>query len=888
MRGIPFLMVLPTALLFLVGAALAAEATRPAGGEVLYNGIVLPQEWPPKLEAAPADPVTPYYLVSPPKRIPIDVGRQLFVDEFLIESTTLARTCHQAEYYPGNPVLESGAYSGGMWHDPADGRIKFWQGGRLTYSEDGIHWQGGETVLRDKMHSSAIWINPDATDPNKRYVAIYSVTFDPPGHCHYWYNYSADGVHWGERRDTHGDCGDRSSAFYNPFRKVWVYSIRHGWVGPRSRRYWEMRDLDAGPYWSNNAVHAPVNYAPYWIGADSADIRRPEVVDTEWSVRGFGLSPRPGVECQLYNLDCLAYESVMLGLFTVWRGQPAGRQKPNDVCVGYSRDGWSWSRPDRRTLYPMHGSFTENGDFRNTQSICGGCLVMGDRLFLYTGRPGTRLGVLRRDGFVSMDAGGDGGELVTRPVTFSGKRMFVNVEAPQGELRVAVLDEAGQTIPGFGRDDCQPIRANKTLQPVSWRGGNDLSALAGKPVRFRFELTNGKLYAFWVSPDSSGASKGFSGAGGPGFTAATDTVGGANYEKVTPSPAAGTAPTPRLWPLEGTYTGGVTIRVEVPLYTAVEGSAIRYTTDGSDPTDKSPLYEKPFTLRQAGKATVKARVFKASLAPSAVTEGSFQVKEDAKAPHCFDAGPKGDLPGGTKDVTVQVRTGESAVCRYATEPDVPFEQMIGRLKAEGRSMTEAVADLPGGTLHTAVIDGLSDGDTRRFYFKARDVYGNTTEKDVEIAVTVNPDKPLPFEWRMEAEAGKLDAPMRVGTQIDAIEGKYITSDAKDEGAATYRFSVPRDGKYVVWVRALGRKSEDSFYVSVDGNEDIFDLLEEEPPQKPDWQRCVVNGRDAQHPFALNPRIFNLNAGEHTLLIRGREPAGMIDWIIVTNDLEARK
>ena len=44
-------------------------------------------------------------------------------------------------------------------------------------------------------------------------------------------------------------------------------------------------------------------------------------------------------------------------------------------------------------------------------------------------------------------------------------------------------------------------------------------------VRFRFHLRNGELYAFWVSPEASGASHGYVAAGGPGFTGMTDTVG---------------------------------------------------------------------------------------------------------------------------------------------------------------------------------------------------------------------------------------------------------------------------------------------------------------------------------------------------------------------------
>ena len=67
--------------------------------------------------------------------------------------------------------------------------------------------------------------------------------------------------------------------------------------------------------------------------------------------------------------------------------------------------------------------------------------------------------------------------------------------------------------------------ADSTLRQMVWQGADDLSALAGKPVRFRFHLKNGALYAFWVSPDQSGASHGYVAAGGPGFNGPTDTVG---------------------------------------------------------------------------------------------------------------------------------------------------------------------------------------------------------------------------------------------------------------------------------------------------------------------------------------------------------------------------
>jgi len=116
-----------------------------------------------------------------------------------------------------------------------------------------------------------------------------------------------------------------------------------------------------------------------------------------------------------------------------------------------------------------------------------------------------------------MDAGKAGGTLTTRCVRFTGKYLFVNVDADAGEFRAELLDESGQVIAPFSRDNCVPISVDKTLQLVRWKDASDLSAVAGKPVKFRFYLTNGQLYAFWVSQDQSGASHGYVAAGGPGL-----------------------------------------------------------------------------------------------------------------------------------------------------------------------------------------------------------------------------------------------------------------------------------------------------------------------------------------------------------------------------------
>jgi hypothetical protein len=135
------------------------------------------------------------------------------------------------------------------------------------------------------------------------------------------------------------------------------------------------------------------------------------------------------------------------------------------------------------------------------------------------------LAKLRRDGFASMAASADGGALTTMPVIFSGKFPFVNVTTPDGELRAELLTPEGQVIAPFSVENSEPVKTDSTKIRLQWKGASDLSALAGKPVKFRFHLRSGQLYSFWVSAQESGASGGYVAAGGPGFDGPTDTTG---------------------------------------------------------------------------------------------------------------------------------------------------------------------------------------------------------------------------------------------------------------------------------------------------------------------------------------------------------------------------
>jgi hypothetical protein len=538
-----------------IGSSLRTREIVAAGARpTLYNGIELTDPWPPRLRSLPDVPVTPPYLIDPPVVIPIDLGRQLFVDDFLIERSSLVRTFHRAEYQAGNPVMTPSkpweirdpyadrtkthpnpsamVFSDGVFFDPKDRIFKMWYMGGYqentcyATSADGIHWEkpvldvvkGTNIVTNGHRDSSTVWIDQQEPDPGRRYKMA-------SWHDNYLEQFvSADGIHW-RKTGNSGRTGDRTTFFYNPFRKVWVFSLRSA-HDPRHRLYWETPDFVDGAHWTDGQP-------AIWVGADKADPRRRDY----------------NIPTELYNLDCVAYESIVLGLFTIFRGERPQREKPNDVCVGYSRDGFHWARPDRDAFMGVSETFGD-WNWANVQSAGGCCLVVDDKLYFYVsgrhGLPGTSLpdvcstglATLRRDGFVSMDhpgnarierIGGPGGlppgTLVTRPVRFSGKHLFVNLNAPAGELRVEMLDEAGKPIAPFTAASCVPVHADSTCARVTWTTAQDLAALANRPMRFKFHVTNGSLYAFWVSPDTTGASHGYVAAGGPGFTGPTDTIG---------------------------------------------------------------------------------------------------------------------------------------------------------------------------------------------------------------------------------------------------------------------------------------------------------------------------------------------------------------------------
>ncbi len=523
----------------------------PIDPTALYNGIKLPSQWPPQRNYASEirTGMTPFYLADKPSGLRINVGRQLFVDNFLIASTTLKRTFHYPEYHSANPVLvpdqpweKQGAkggfaapFSDGVWYDELEGKFKMWyMAGGGTYatsgagitcyaeSNDGISWikpslnvVSGTNIVRkgSVRDASTVWIDKQETNASARYK-MFEVS-GGAGKWAYHYLTSSDGKAWRDNATPSGKVADRSTVYKNPFRNVWVWSMRHNVrvqssdpYTVRGRDYMEHKDPVAG----NKAAKADLKY--FWFGPWPNEQKHPFYKNNDGS---------PGI----YNQDAIPYESIMLGLFSVWQGPENdvcardGVIKRNQIMLGYSRDGYSWYREDMNPFLAVDENTTAWNN-ANLQSALGSPIIVNDKLYFYlSGRRlvdgseivTTGLATLRRDGFASMSGSG---ELMTEPFCFEGEYLFVNVNA-RGKLYVEVLDKDGKAISGYSKDDCVPVQADNTRQAVSWKNKKSIAELKDTVIRLRFHLTDGDLYSFWISDKATGESRGYTAGGGPGL-----------------------------------------------------------------------------------------------------------------------------------------------------------------------------------------------------------------------------------------------------------------------------------------------------------------------------------------------------------------------------------
>jgi hypothetical protein len=108
---------------------------------------------------------------------------------------------------------------------------------------------------------------------------------------------------------------------------------------------------------------------------------------------------------------------------------------------------------------------------------------------------------LRTDGFASLEAPFAGGSAVTKPLAFTGNQLVLNyATSAAGSVRVELLDETGQPLPGFGEAECDELVGDEIAWTVTWRGDSDLGSHVGRSIRLRFLLKDANVFSYRFLP----------------------------------------------------------------------------------------------------------------------------------------------------------------------------------------------------------------------------------------------------------------------------------------------------------------------------------------------------------------------------------------------------
>ena len=227
----------------------------------------------------------------------------------------------------------------------------------------------------------------------------------------------------------------------------------------------------------------------------------------------------------VYNMEIFRYESLYIGIPALFYNTGPIPKASTDgffaLQLACSRDLKNWKRLGGRGFF-LGPSRLDSGAYdRGTLLSPSNAVVRNDELWFYYYGSKYRassdyarnsgsvrdpvskerllvdagaicLAVLRRDGFISLDADKQAGEIQTKTFKLSGTKLFVNVDAPKGELRVEMLDGTGKILAVS-----KPMQGDLLRGEVKWQKGN-IADLKGNSASLRFTLRNGQFYSYWL------------------------------------------------------------------------------------------------------------------------------------------------------------------------------------------------------------------------------------------------------------------------------------------------------------------------------------------------------------------------------------------------------
>ena len=162
-----------------------------------------------------------------------------------------------------------------------------------------------------------------------------------------------------------------------------------------------------------------------------------------------------------------------------------------DILLTSARGGSNFKRTFLEAFIRL-GPDLRNWTSRANYAARGIVQVTKDELMFFV-RPNSeyrtahiRRYAIRPDGFVSVYGPYDGGELITKPLTFAGEHLNINfATSAGGSVRVEVQSPAGKAVQGLTLADCVEMIGDRFEGSVRWKSESKLGQLAGQPIRLR-------------------------------------------------------------------------------------------------------------------------------------------------------------------------------------------------------------------------------------------------------------------------------------------------------------------------------------------------------------------------------------------------------------------
>jgi len=440
--------------------------------------------------------------------------RVLFLDDIGIERLNgLTRKLHQpakrgAVLRSDHPEQVLQIRTAPIW-DPDLGRYRLWVLGlenHLWESRDGLHWSPGP---RPNLRTDMVVYDPHDPDPARRYKAPV---------LNEGFAVSPDGVQWTKLDLPKVESSDEGNFSFDATDRLFIHTVKRRGPNGRSLAIATSRNFRT---WQDLGVVFHADDEDQKRGRAAIEARAADATLHQTRYRD-----PAAYNVDVYNMGVFRYEGLYIGLPAMYHATGPVPNYPNTdgfhlVQVACSRDLKSWTRVGDRQPF-LAPSRRDSGAYDLTQILPPSApVVRGEELwFYYTGLkyraawtysgtypngryiplPGLDrdagavcLAVLRRDGFVSLNAGETPGTVLTKPFLLPQGRLHVNLAAPEGSLRVALCDAQGEPLPDLPESD--ELVGDRTSFPIPGRW----EALQGRTVRLRFTLRRGDLYAYWFA-----------------------------------------------------------------------------------------------------------------------------------------------------------------------------------------------------------------------------------------------------------------------------------------------------------------------------------------------------------------------------------------------------